>query len=98
MLLFGLAIGRWWAIPIGALGWTILLLVGVPTGLTDLPVAAALGAANTAIGVGTRLALGLALRGASRITRLYAPPDPSDPPRHRPPDAARQARVALASP
>jgi hypothetical protein len=70
MLLFGLAIGRWWAIPLGTLGWTIVLLVAVPTGLSDLPLAAALGAANTAIGVGTRLAIGLAFRGALRITRL----------------------------
>jgi len=69
MLLFGLAIGRWWAIPLGALGWTILLLVAVPISFGDLPLAAALGAANTAVGVVTRVGLALALRGVLRVTR-----------------------------
>ena len=66
MLLFGLAIGRWWAIPLGAVGWMILVLVAVPISLDNLPLAAA----NTAIGVGARLATALALRGILRLTRL----------------------------
>jgi hypothetical protein len=66
MLLFGLVIGRWWAVPLGAVGWAALVLVAVPDSLGDLPLAAALGAANTAVGVGARFGL----RGALRITRL----------------------------
>jgi hypothetical protein len=70
MLLFGLLIGRWWAVPLSAAGWTVLVLVAVPISLGDLPLAAALGAANTAVGVGARLGLGLVLRSALKITRL----------------------------
>ena len=29
MWLVGLAIGRWWAIPLGAVGWTLLVVVGL---------------------------------------------------------------------
>jgi hypothetical protein len=70
MLLFGLAIGRWRAIPLGAIGWMILVLVAVPIGLDNLPLAAAFGAANTAVGVAIRIATALALRGILRLTRL----------------------------
>ncbi len=70
MLLFGFAIGRWWAIPLGALGWTVLLVAAIPIDLGNLPLAAALGAANTAIGVLTRIGLGLAFHGMVRLTRL----------------------------
>jgi hypothetical protein len=70
MLLFGLLIGRWWADPLGAVGWTILVLVAVPISLGDLPLAAALGAANTTVGVSARRRLRLGLRNALKITRL----------------------------
>jgi hypothetical protein len=70
MLLFGFAIGRWWAIPLGALGWTVLIVAAVPIDLGNLPLAAALGAANTSVGVLARFGLGLALRCVVRLTRL----------------------------
>lgn len=52
MLLVGLAVGRSWAIPLGGVAWAAILVVA-PTriGVADLPIAAALGAANVAIGV-----------------------------------------------
>jgi hypothetical protein len=70
MLLFGLLIGRWWTVPLAAVGWAVLVLVAVPISLGHLPLAAALGAANTAVGVSARLGLGLVLRGALKVTRL----------------------------
>lgn len=70
MLLFGFVMGRWWAIPFGALVWTVLVLGAVPIGVGGLPLAAALGAANAAIGVIVRLGVGLAQRGALKISRV----------------------------
>ena len=32
MLLVGLVVGRWWVIPLGALGWAVLLLATGPLG------------------------------------------------------------------
>jgi hypothetical protein len=55
MILFGLVIGRWWAVPLGAVVWPALLLA---TGISgDIALAAALGAANAAVGVAPRVAI-----------------------------------------
>jgi hypothetical protein len=50
MIFFGAVTGRAWAVPVGAVLWAALLLSGGIIGLADAPAAAALGAANTAVG------------------------------------------------
>lgn len=56
MILFGLVFGRWWklAIAAGALVWTVVILTVADTSVGNggvLGTAAALGAANAAVGV-----------------------------------------------
>jgi hypothetical protein len=63
MVLVGLVVGRWWAVPLGGLAWAVLVLLAVHMPIGDVPVAAALGAANVAVGV-------VARQAAARITRL----------------------------
>jgi hypothetical protein len=70
MLLVGLVIGRWWAIPVGALGWAALVVVAVPISAGDIPLAVALGAANAAVGVFARWAVVWTIRRLLRITQL----------------------------
>jgi hypothetical protein len=67
--LVGLAIGRWWAIPVGAVAWTVLLVVSVSIAPSELPAAAALGAVNVALGVVLRRTVGRLVRGAARHAR-----------------------------
>jgi hypothetical protein len=69
MWLVGLIIGRRWAIPAGAVGWTLLVVLSVPIALGELPAAAALGAANVAVGVLVRMALVSTARPLLRIRR-----------------------------
>ena len=70
MLLAGLLVGRWWAIGLGAIGWAVLLLLAGTVDVTDAPFAAALGAANVAVGVAARSA-------ASAVRRLLGPARPA---------------------
>jgi len=53
MILFGLVAGRWWktALVLGALGWAALLYFSDIISLAQVPAAAGLGLANTAVGV-----------------------------------------------
>jgi hypothetical protein len=51
LLILGLLTQRLWAIPVGALVWTILLLALGTAGLSQLPLTAGLAAANLAVGV-----------------------------------------------
>jgi hypothetical protein len=57
ILLPSFVIGRWWAIPIASVLWTVLLLATGTIGAADIPVAAGLGAANAAAGVAVHQAL-----------------------------------------
>jgi len=53
LLLLGLVVGRWWklVIPLGAVGWAVLLIVtGVDSGATFAVGAAAVAAVNLAVG------------------------------------------------
>ncbi len=50
-LLVGLVVGRWWAIPAIGLGWAAVVGALGECDLGCIPAAAALGAANGAIGV-----------------------------------------------
>jgi len=70
MLLVGLVVGRWWVIPLGALGWAVLLLATGPLGAGEILAAGVLGAANTAIGVLVRRLGSRALRRALSATRF----------------------------
>ncbi len=65
LLLPGLVIGRWWLVPIAAVGWPVLLIVdGVGTGNTwaFAVSAGALAAGNVGIAVGVH-------RGAMYLLR-----------------------------
>jgi hypothetical protein len=62
MLIVGLNVGRLWAIPVGALAWAGLVLASSATGVTDVVLAGALGAANVAVGVLVRGAVGRIVR------------------------------------
>jgi hypothetical protein len=76
MLLVGLVIGRKWAIAVGGLAWAALVAVSVPIAATDVPLAAALGAANVAVGVFARWVVVWAMRhprlGGPTLARRYA--------------------------
>ena len=50
-------IGRWWAIPVAAALWTLLLLATGTIGSAEIPLAAGFGAANAAVGVAVHQAL-----------------------------------------
>jgi hypothetical protein len=62
MLLVGLVAGRRWAIPLGAVGWALTLVIAGTIEVADIPLAAALGAANVAVGVLVRRAIARMLR------------------------------------
>jgi hypothetical protein len=66
LILLGLAVGRWWLVPVAAVGWSVLLLATGIVGFTELPLAVALGAANTAAGIAPRWALRL-VRGHPNV-------------------------------
>jgi hypothetical protein len=68
MLLVGLVIGRWWAVPLGGVAWAALVAASIAPG--DVPLAAALGAANVAVGVLARWAVVWLARLVVRVTRL----------------------------
>jgi hypothetical protein len=70
MLLVGLVVGRRWAIPLGAAGWAVTVMIAGTIGVADIPLAAALGAANVAVGV-------LVRRVIARTLRIRRRPNPS---------------------
>jgi len=49
--LAGLIVGRWWAVAAIAIAWTVIVAAFADCDLACAPVAAMLGAANSAIGV-----------------------------------------------
>jgi hypothetical protein len=51
MILVGVLIGRWWAVPVSGVAWAVLVVTGASAGIADVPGAAALGAANAGAGV-----------------------------------------------
>ena len=70
MLLAGLVIGRWWLIPVSGMVWALLVALTVSITPGDLLFAAALGAANFAVGVSIRRVLvriSQLVRGFARI-------------------------------
>ena len=54
MLVLGLAVGRWWFVPVGAAAWALLLLATGVCTAECIPGALALGGANTLVGVAVR--------------------------------------------
>jgi hypothetical protein len=62
MLLLGLLTRRLWAIPVGAVGWGVLVLSVGTAGIGEFPIAALLGGANMAVGVLVRRAAAWPLR------------------------------------
>jgi hypothetical protein len=54
---------RWWAVPIVAVGWAVVIAAFVDdVGASDLPAAWVLGAVNAAVGVVPAIALQRVLR------------------------------------
>jgi hypothetical protein len=70
MLVAGLVLGRWWAIPLGGVAWAVLIVLAVSIAPVDVLLAAALGAANVAVGVLVRWAVEWIARLVVRGTRL----------------------------
>lgn len=70
MLLVGLALGRWWAIPLAGALWVGLVVCTVSIGAGDLIVAAVLGAANAAVGLVARRAAVRSARFLGRLVRF----------------------------
>jgi hypothetical protein len=69
MILFGLVFGRWWrsAVAVGTIGWPVLLLTeGILDDPSQIAGAAALGFANTLVGVAVHQ---LALRFVRNLRR-----------------------------
>lgn len=73
MLLVGLVIGRKRAIAVGGLAWAALVAISVPVPASDVPFAAALGAANVAAGVFARWVVVWAIRRPRVITQRFGP-------------------------
>jgi hypothetical protein len=67
-VIFGLVVGRWWALAAAALGWAVIL---VATGTTGFDGAMALGAglalANAAVGVLVHKACAAVFRAARSL-------------------------------
>jgi hypothetical protein len=66
MIVAGLVAGRLWAIPLGGVAWAVLASLGSGCDWSCVPLAAALGAANTAAGVAVHQAVRLPLRALLR--------------------------------
>lgn len=49
ILVVGLAVGRWWLLPVAAVAWVVLLLATGVIGLVEIPAAAGLALANAAV-------------------------------------------------
>ncbi|MEA4944277.1 MAG: hypothetical protein VB080_07550 [Propionicimonas sp.] len=87
MIVFGLALGRWWktALITAAIGWPLLLLTSVPLegSLADqvgtLLSAGLLGAANAAVGVAVHQGVLFAVRSVRRHRPSPPVADPSAP-------------------
>ena len=62
MLLIGLLVGRWGAVPLGGATWAVVLLVSGTIGWGGVAAAVVVAAANTAVGVTARQAIGLVFR------------------------------------
>jgi hypothetical protein len=62
MLLIGLLVGRWAAVPLGGLGWAGVLLVAGTIGWDSVAAAVVVAAANAALGVIARQGVGMVLR------------------------------------
>jgi hypothetical protein len=69
MWLVGAVIGRWWAVPLGAIIWVLLVVLAVQINMGDLGVVAVLGAANTAVGLILRQVVRRSARLVGRLTR-----------------------------
>ena len=72
LMLLGLVFGHWWrtTLVVAAIGWPLLLIAtGVDVDIATVPVAAALGAANAAIGILVHRLLWLIARGLTTGTR-----------------------------
>ena len=66
MIVAGLVVGRWWAVPLGAVAWSGLVVAFGDCGWGCVALASLLGAANTAAGVGVHVAVRALLRAVRR--------------------------------
>jgi len=66
VLIAGLAVGRWWLLPVAGLAWAVLLLATGVIGLVDIPAAAGFALANAAVGVAVHKTVAWPFRYRSR--------------------------------
>lgn len=69
MWLIGAVIGRWWAVPLCAILWLLFVLLATHVSTNNLPLVAAVGAANAAVGVVLRQGVALTTRLLVRLGR-----------------------------
>jgi hypothetical protein len=62
MLVIGLLLGRWAAVPLAGIGWAVLLLAVGVIGLDGVPAAFGVAVINAAVGVMVRQIARLAVR------------------------------------
>jgi hypothetical protein len=68
MLLIGLLVGRWAAVPLGGLGWVGVLLVAGTIGWNSVIAAVVVAAANAALGVIARRGVRMVLRRPGAVS------------------------------
>lgn len=68
-LVLGLAVGRWWIVPVASIGWGLLLLVDGSCDLGCSPGALALAAINATVGVLAHVAVRLLMGRAAALRR-----------------------------
>ena len=72
LILVGLVFGYWWrtTLIVSAIAWPLLLIAtGVDIEIATIPLAAALGAANTAVGILVHRLLWVVARGLTTAAR-----------------------------
>jgi anti-sigma-K factor RskA len=63
----GLSAGRWWTVAVIAVAWTVIVAVFADCDLACAPLAAVLGAANSAVGVAVHRVVRLGTRSVRNI-------------------------------
>jgi hypothetical protein len=64
-ILFGLTLGRWWAVPVGGVAWAALVMSVGEVNIALAPATVVIGTANALVGLAIR-------RSFARLVRVTA--------------------------